>query len=693
MITVAKSAGFCFGVHRAVEKALETARNGHCITVGSIVHNRSVMAKLREQGVGYINDWRDAPPEATLIIRSHGLPRSEWEAIHARPGKTVDATCPCVARMHKLATESMESKRFLVVIGNKNHPEIRGVIGWCDGNIIVENDMELTEKLQKISPETPITVMAQTTTVRANWEKCVKTLKKHCTNVEMFDTICGATDMRQRESVELAADCDVMVVVGDRTSANTEKLVALCCQLCDDVIWVENAAQLPLHRITGEKRIGVTAGASTPMESIEEVVTAMTEEMINVNEGFEELLEQSIKTLSTGDRVMATVVAITPNEVQLELGAKHAGYIPLDEVSSDPKAKPEEVLSPGQEVEVFIVHVSDNEGVVLCSRKKIETLEHYDVVHEAVNAGVTLEGTVVEENNGGIVVSVRGVRVFVPASLSGVPRNASLSDLMNKTVKLQIIEYNERRRRFVGSIRAANNHARAEAEAKIWKTLAVGDEFEGTVKSMTVYGAFVDIGGIDGMVHVSELTWDRIHKPEDFCKIGDKLKVRVIKLDPERKKVSLSVKDPSHDPWDKFIETYKVNDVAPVTIMRMTAFGAFAELTPRVDGLIHISEIAHERIARASDVLKVGQVVDVRILHIDHEQHKVSLSIRATLEPPSAEKVDNSPDEVVASVDVEGRVDVPQEFVDAKQAQETADEMESVIKNVEKAETEETNEE
>ncbi|MCL2547464.1 MAG: bifunctional 4-hydroxy-3-methylbut-2-enyl diphosphate reductase/30S ribosomal protein S1 [Oscillospiraceae bacterium] len=694
-IIIAKSAGFCFGVQRAVDLALETAREGKCFTVGPIVHNQSVMTYLAEQGVGYVDDWQDAPPAATLIVRSHGLGRDVWQAIHARQGKTVDATCPCVAKMHKLAAQCEQSGRTLLIIGSRNHPEVRGVVGWCNNHFIAENEVELAEFLKNISQEQSITMMAQATTVRAIWEKCVKTLKKDCTNVEIFDTICGATDARQRETVELAVSCDCMVVVGDRASANTEKLVKLSQQSCDNVVWVENAAQWPCGHTTGKKRIGVTAGASTPDRSIEEVVTVMTEEMksgTNMNEGFEALLEQTFKTLSTGDRVVATVVGITPTEVQLELGTKHAGYIPIGEISNDPNAKPEDLFTVGQEVEVFVVHVSDNEGVVLCSRKKIETLAHYDVVHDAVKEDVVLEGIVIEENAGGVVVSVNGVRVFVPASLSGVPRETPLSSIMKQKVNLCILEYNGDRRRFVGSIRAAKNLVRDAAFAKVWETLKVGDAVEGEVKSLTKYGAFVDLGGIDGLLHVSEMSWSHVRTPEEFCKVGDVLKVRVIKMNEETKKISLSVKDPAQDPWRNFTEACTVDDIVKVKIVRFAPFGAFAEIMPHVTGLIHISEIAHEHLKSPADALAIEQEVEARILHIDHEKRKISLSIRATLEPPVPVKIDedSSLDEVVASADSDGTVDVPQDVAEAVEevieTVEVAEVIEEIVEAVEEAE-------
>lgn len=669
-IIIAKSAGFCFGVRRAVDMALQTAQDGPCLTVGSIVHNHSVIESLRAGGVDCVENWREAP-DATLIIRSHGLGRADWEAIHARQAKTVDATCPCVARMQRLAADCEAEGGTLIVVGSRQHPEVQGVAGWCSTTVIVENSDELADFLATQPPETPLTMMVQTTTIRKKWEDCIKIFKKSCTNGKILDTICKATDARQQEAAELAAICDGMVVVGDRASANTEKLVKLCQQSCKHVVWVENAAQWPRGCMTGITKIGLTAGASTPSWSVEEVVIAMTEELNEVNvtaeeqhipeqaagtpastgeQSFEEMLEQSFKTLSTGDRVNAYVVAITPTEVQLDLGTKHAGYIPIGELSDDPDAKPEEIAPVGSTIEVFVVRVNDQEGVVMCSKKKIDALKHFDEMEKAVDEGIMMEGIVTEENRGGVVVSVKGVRVFVPVSQTGLPRETPLSTLMKQRVKLYVTEFNRARKRIVGSIRKATGDARSAASAKIWETLAVGDTFDGVVKSMTTYGVFVDIGGIDGMVHISELSWGRVKTPSDVCKVGDPMKVRVIKLDPEKRKISLSAKDPSQDPWTKFIEAHKVNDIVPVKIVKFMTFGAFAEVLPGVDGLIHISEVAHERINKLSDALSEGQVVNARIINIDEENHKISLSIKATLER-APEEVAEGEDEVVASAD------------------------------------------
>ena len=357
-------------------------------------------------------------------------------------------------------------------------------------------------------------------------------------------------------------------------------------------------------------------------------------------ENFAELLEQSIKTLNTGDKVIGTVTGIGNTEIQVDLGTKHAGYIPYDEVSNDPSVKPEDILHVGERFVVFVVRVNDQEGTVQLSKKKLDGLKVWDEMADYVENKTTIDAVITEENKGGIVVNVKGVRVFVPASQSGQPRGADLSEMIGQTVSLRITEVNRARRRVVGSIRAVQFEARQAAQAAIWESIEVGKHYTGTVKSMTSYGVFVDIGGVDGMVHISELSWSRIKNPAEVVSVGDTLDVYVISFDPEKHKISLGVKDRSCNPWDKFMETYHVGDVANVRIVKLMTFGAFAEVVPGVDGLIHISQIADRRIEKPGDVLSEGQMVDAKITAIDEEKQKISLSIRALLGDHEAEAED-----------------------------------------------------
>ena len=643
----AKSAGFCYGVERAVRLAEQTAREkGGCVMLGSIIHNAHVVRELEQLGGRCVNSVEEIRPGDTVIIRSHGERKEVFDRLAEVGIQCVDATCPNVQRIQQLVAQADGEGRTPIIIGEEHHPEVIGVASWSRRSMIFETP----EKLQKwldSAPENrhfPLTAVAQTTCIRSLWETSSKILKKECTNAKLFDTICNATQRRQSEAAELAAMVDVMVVVGDRKSANTQHLTEICSERCPRVYQIEGASELEPNFLKGCSVAGLTAGASTPASIIKEVNETMSEEIKNteaMEESFEELLEKSFKTLNTGEKVTGIVTAIGPTEVQVDLGCKQAGYIAIDELSADPNVKPEDVVKVGDEIETYIIRVNDVEGYAMLSKKRLDAVKVWDDIAEACENKTTLEGKVTEENKGGIVVNVKGVRVFVPASQSGQPRGAELSEMIGQTVSLRITEVNRARRRVVGSIRAVQYEARQAAQAEIWNNIEVGKHYNGVVKSMTSYGVFVDIGGVDGMVHISELSWSRIKNPAEVVSVGDPLDVYVISFDPEKHKISLGVKDHSCNPWDKFMETYKVGDVANVRIVKLMAFGAFAEVVPGVDGLIHISQIADRRIEKPSDVLSEGQMVDAKITAIDEEKQKISLSIRALLTPAADEEAED----------------------------------------------------
>ena len=643
----AKSAGFCYGVERAVRLAEQTAREkGGCVMLGSIIHNAHVVRELEQLGGRCVNSVEEIRPGDTVIIRSHGERKEVFDRLAEVGIQCVDATCPNVQRIQQLVAQADGEGRTPIIIGEEHHPEVIGVASWSRRSMIFETP----EKLQKwldSAPENrhfPLTAVAQTTCIRSLWETSSKILKKECTNAKLFDTICNATQRRQSEAAELAAMVDVMVVVGDRKSANTQHLTEICSERCPRVYQIEGASELEPNFLKGCSVAGLTAGASTPASIIKEVNETMSEEIKNteaMEESFEELLEKSFKTLNTGEKVTGIVTAIGPTEVQVDLGCKQAGYIAIDELSADPNVKPEDVVKVGDEIETYIIRVNDVEGYAMLSKKRLDAVKVWDDIAEACENKTTLEGKVTEENKGGIVVNVKGVRVFVPASQSGQPRGAELSEMIGQTVSLRITEVNRARRRVVGSIRAVQYEARQATQAEIWNNIEVGKHYNGVVKSMTSYGVFVDIGGVDGMVHISELSWSRIKNPAEVVSVGDPLDVYVISFDPEKRKISLGVKDHSCNPWDKFMETYKVGDVANVRIVKLMAFGAFAEVVPGVDGLIHISQIADRRIEKPSDVLSEGQMVDAKITAIDEEKQKISLSIRALLTPAADEEAED----------------------------------------------------
>lgn len=637
-VRVAKSAGFCFGVSRAVELVEKAAQEGRKVaTLGPIIHNRHVVDKFQKMGVRVIETPEEALPGETVIIRSHGISRAVYERLEAQKVEIIDATCPFVKRIHTIVSRASEEGRLPVIIGTPTHPEVEGIAGWCGDCQVFQDASELANwvKFEKISRDLAICMVSQTTSTESLWKLCGEFAKKQFTNLKIFDTICRATEYRQSEAAELSGVCQAMVVVGDPKSSNTGRLAMICREHCDKVFLVDSAAELKAEDFSGVTDVGITAGASTPAWIIKEVNKTMSE-ITNAEavqeENFAELLEQSIKTLNTGDKVVGTVTGIGNTEVQVDLGTKHAGYIPYDEVSNDPSVKPEDVLKVGDEIEVFVVRVNDQEGTVQLSKKKLDGLKVWDDMAAWVEDKTTVEGVITEENKGGLVANVKGIRVFIPASQSGIAKGGDMAGMVGKTVQMKITEVNRARRRVIGSIRAVTSEARKAAQEKIWSEIEVGKKYHGVVKSLTSYGAFVDIGGVDGMVHVSELSWNRIKTPADVVKVGDEIDVYVISFDPEKHKISLGYKTAEMNPWNQFMTNYAVGDVVDAKIVKLMTFGAFAEILPGVDGLIHISQIADRRIGKPEDVLSEGQDVKVKITDVDAENKRISLSIRALLE-------------------------------------------------------------
>ena len=641
-LIVAESAGFCFGVRRAVELAQKVAQSGQpYVMLGPVIHNDNVIADLEAQGVTCVHSVEEVPPGCGVIIRSHGEGKEIYDKLAEKGCPIADATCVNVSRIHEIVRDASQRGRQVVIIGDPDHPEVRAVAGWCEDAKIFRNQEELSVFLvqNEENQQKPLTMVSQTTSTDRIWTPCREKVKKECTNAEIFDTICNATCKRQSEAQSLAERCGAMIVIGDRKSSNTTRLAELCRAHCPLVYHISRAEELDRRMVSGVASVGITAGASTPGWIIKEVKNKMSDELNNameIEESFADMLEKSIKTLNTGDKVTGVVTGITATEVNVDLGTKHAGYIPISELSDDPTVKAEDVVKVGDEIETYVMRVNDVEGVATLSKKRLDTVKNWDTIEAAVEDKTVLEGVVTEDNKGGIVVNVKGIRVFVPASQTGMPRGADLSEMIKQHVKLRITEVNRSRRRVVGSIRAVAAEERAAKAAEVWANIEVGKKYEGTVKSLTSYGAFVDIGGVDGMVHVSELSWSRIKNPAEVVSVGDAVTVYVISYDPEKKKISLGMKDRSQDPWEKFTSTYEVGSVANVRVVKLMTFGAFAEIVPGVDGLIHISQIADHRIEKPGDVLEEGQNVDVKITDIDFDRKKVSLSIRALLNDNAA---------------------------------------------------------
>lgn len=637
-IILASSAGFCFGVNRAVELVESLLAQGKKVaTLGPIIHNQQMVERLSSMGVHTLSSLAEAMPSDTIVIRSHGVPESVIKQLEARKLTFFDGTCPFVAKIHKIVNSASQKGDTILVAGDSAHPEVKGICGHCFGSVFcVANPEEVQVLIDEhpfLSLE-PVTLVAQTTFSVDGYEKIKDFTKKVCTNLSFFDTICNATAVRQQEALSLASKVDKMVVIGGRSSSNTAKLVQLCSSICP-TLFVETVAELDFNSLKGCKRIGVTAGASTPAFIIKEVQQTMSEVLNNIVEddvNFEEMLEQSLKSVYNGEKVVGTVVGIAPNEIAVDIGTKHAGFIPLDELTDDPSAKVEDLVKKGDQLNLVVVRVNDMEGTVKLSKKRFDAAAGFEKIMNAVDTEEILEGVVVDVVKGGVLAVSNGVRIFIPASQSGIPRDGDLQSLLKTKVRFKILEVNKGRKRAIGSIRAVLRDEKKKLADEFWSKVAIGDVYKGEVKSITSYGVFVDLGGVDGMIHISELSWSRIKHPSEVVKVGDVLEVYIKDLDSEKKKISLGYKKSEDNPWEIFKRDYPVGTVCKVTIVSMTTFGAFARILPGIDGLIHISQISQERIAKPQDVLNIGDEVEVKITDADLEKRRISLSMKAVLE-------------------------------------------------------------
>lgn len=653
-VTVARHAGFCFGVRRATDAVEKAIANGgsHIYTLGRLIHNDGYCRSLAERGVTEIEETeipmlcaRAAAGEAiTVVIRAHGDRAQNLETLYRcaehNPTMTVlNCTCPFVEKVRSIAEQYSAPDSRLYLLGCEDHPEVRGILS-CTNSGVVFSDADDLQRLLKQELESHrlfsrIAIASQTTQKLSEWKKSLKILKKVYTNAQIFDTICNVTEERQMEAADLAAKSDVMLVIGSHASSNTSKLYEVCSERCARTFQIENASALSSIDFSQAEHISITAGASTPFSVIQEVKQNMAELM----ENFEELLEQSLKTLNTGDVVTGVITSISQNEIHLDLGAKTTGVIVHEKLTDDPSAKLADLFKVGDEITAKVIKVSDVDGIATLDKTRVDTDANWSKIVEASETNETLEGRIVEAVKGGVIISLNSVRVFIPASLTGVPKDGDLATLVGTTQKVKIVEIKPERKRAYASIRAVLREEKKAKQEAFWNTVEEGKEYDGEVKSLTSYGAFVDLGGVDGMVHTSELSWNRIRQPSDVVKVGDKLHVYVKSLDRERGRISLGYKTEETNPWNIFTSKYAIGDVANVKIVSLMPFGAFAEVVPGVDGLIHISQITDHKIAKPDDILTIGQTVDAQITDIDMDNHKISLSIRALMEAAAEEVV------------------------------------------------------
>lgn len=643
-ITVAKYAGFCFGVERAVSTVEEMIKNKDekkIYTVGTLIHNPEITEKFKSRGVVALEEddidkiLESDENNIAFVIRAHGVKKEIEEKIKSakkeRNISLVDCTCPFVSKIHKIMDENTTEDTFTFLFGSTSHPEVIGIASHIKGERFIFDtydelsDFFKSDKAKNI-PEKMTILASQTTQNLSEYKKCQEFIKKVCTNTLIFDTICSVTENRQREVEKISKTSNAVLVIGGKNSSNTKKLYDISKKNNDMTFFVERFCDIPKN-ITQMSKVGIAAGASTPGYMIEEVKKIMSEQ-----ENFAQLLDESFKTLNTGDKVSGVVTSVSNTEVHVDIGSKVTGILTLENVTDDPSAKLENLFKVGDKIEAVAVRVSDIDGIATLSKKKVDAQNNWQKIVEAAENDTVIEGKITETVKGGVVAYALSNRVFIPASQTMVPRNGNLASIVGTVQKFKIIEVNPEKHHAVGSIRKPAVEERKANEENFWANIEEGKHYVGKVKSLTNYGAFVDLGGVDGMVHSSELSWTRISNPKDVVSIGDEIEVFVKAFDREKGRVSLGYKTEETNPWNEFTSKYQVGDVADAKIVSIMPFGAFAQILPGVDGLIHISQIANKKLATPAEVLKKGDEVKVKVIDIDTENKKISLSIRALLD-------------------------------------------------------------
>lgn len=622
-IIVAKSAGFCFGVNRAIERVYNELEKGAIYTYGPIIHNKEVINDLEQKGATIVNEIDDITNNKTVVIRSHGVPLDIYDQLKQKNINYVDCTCPYVKKIHNIVNKHYNEGSSIIIIGDPSHPEIIGINGWCNNSAIIIGSVS-EAKAFTASKDTKYIVVTQTTFSKEKFDEIISILRDKNFAFFLFNTICNATDDRQTEAIDIAKNVNKMLIIGDKKSSNTQKLYEICKKYCEKSYYIETINDLQLNIFQTNDRIGITAGASTPSAIIKEAINIMNE--LNGNESFEQMLENSFVTLHTGDIVKGTVIGVANEEVSVNLGYKSDGIIERGEFSTDPNVKPSELLKAGDEIEVFVVRVNDGEGNVLLSKKRIEAQKGWDELEKAFDNKETVKGKFVEVVKGGMIALVNGTRLFVPSSQVSNKYVENLNSFLGQEYDFNIIEFNRFKRKVVGGRKELAEKEVNKKKAEIFSTLSVGQVVKGTVSRIADFGAFVDLGGIDGLIHISEMSWGRVTKPSDILKEGQKVDAIVLDINQEKGKISLSLKDPNNNPWDVALAKYNLGDVVEGKVVRMVPFGAFVEIEPGVDGLVHISQISNKHIAKPEDALKIGEVIKVKILEINSESKKISLS-------------------------------------------------------------------
>ncbi|ABX42810.1 bifunctional 4-hydroxy-3-methylbut-2-enyl diphosphate reductase/30S ribosomal protein S1 [Lachnoclostridium phytofermentans] len=636
-ITLAKTAGFCFGVKRAVDKVYEEISNGKEVyTYGPIIHNDEVVKDLEDKGVKVIHSLDELKKldRGTIVIRSHGVPKSvldQIKEIEETEGKNfdlVDATCPYVLKIHRIVKEQSELGRQLIVIGDKEHPEVSGIIGWCKNPVIVVGNAEEAEKIQ-LSSEQKVCIVAQTTFNYKNFQELVEIISKKGYDILVLNTICNATEERQTEAAMLSKTSEAMIVIGGKHSSNTRKLYEISKKECANTYYIQKLIDLDLNQLKSFRSVGITAGASTPNNIIKEVHTRMAEM------SFEQLLEESLVTIHNGEVVDGTVIRVKEDEIVLNIGYKADGILTRNEYTNQPNVDLRTVANEGDTMTVKVLKVNDGEGQVLLTYKRLAAEKGSKRLEEAFNNKEVLKAKVAAVLDGGLSVIVDEARIFIPASLASDTYEKNLDKFKDQEIEFVISEFNPKRRRIIGDRKQLLVAKKQELSKALFAKIKVGDVVEGTVKNVTDFGAFIDLGGADGLLHISEMSWGRIESPKKVFKVGDTVKAFI--KDIQGEKIALSLKFPEQNPWANASEKYAVGNVVTGRVARMTEFGAFVELEPGVDALLHVSQISKEHIEKPADALKIGQEVTAKVVDFNNDEKKISLSIKA-LEAPAAEE-------------------------------------------------------
>ena len=641
-VRLAKTAGFCFGVERAVNTVIGLTK-GDCLpvyTFGPIIHNEAVVKDLENRGVRILQDESeiDSVTKGTIVIRSHGVSRAVHEHMKRRETETgglvkiADATCPFVKKIHKIAEQESKAGKQMVICGDASHPEVQGIVGWCVTPAIVIGSVEEAERIADTLPK-EICVVSQTTFHFNKFKSIIAFFASlgYDRNDSVVNTICNATEERQTEAKRLAATCDAMVVIGSESSSNTRKLYEICRQECPNTFYVQSVDDLGYRAFPSFRCVGITAGASTPKNIIEEVQNRMAEE------NFEQMLDETFKTIHNGEVVEGTVIRVKEDEIALSIGYKADGILSKSEYSSQPIADLREVVKEGDKIAVKILKVNDGEGQVLLSRKRLAADRTSQILQDAFENKTVVTAKVSEVVKGGITALVDECRVFIPASLVSDTFEKDLTKYQGQEISFLITDYDPKKRSIIGNRRVLLTEQKKAAMEEALSRIQPGDVIEGVVKNVTDFGAFVDIGGIDGLLHISEMSWGRVGNPKKHYKTGDT--VRVYVKDIKNDKIALSAKFADENPWANAEERFAPGTIVTGKVARMTDFGAFVEIYPGVDALLHVSQISRKRVEKPSDVLKIGQEIEATILDVRPDDQKISISMRALEAEPEEETV------------------------------------------------------